>query len=82
MGKLTGNGGLTRSAFSSSDAYNIDAKIDDAAINALNQATGANTGFFRVTRGDDNNTNCVTGGNYQVTNDAVACIIGYQVDNR
>lgn len=82
MGNLTNNGGLTARAFSSKESFNIDSKIDDGAINASNQAVGASTGFFRVVRGDDNNSNCVTGANYQVTNDAIACLIGLQIDNR
>lgn len=76
---------LVTAAFSPSSSYAIDEKIDDGSTYGA-YSTGAGTGKFRATEGND-----ITGGEckkdvspgliaYQVTFGSEKCVIGLQLD--
>lgn len=77
----------TAGALRPSEAFEIDQKIDDGAINATGNFTGATTGNVRSVNGDPNNVTqqpCRSGGTfYNISgagSDTNACVVGYRLN--
>lgn len=71
--------GLGNSALRPEEAFNIDTKIDDGAINS-SSFVGAQSGKFRTINGLDSGNNCLSSGNYNTSNQQILCISGYALN--
>lgn len=63
------------------EAYNLDKKFDDGKINSSNNPSGNNSGMFRAVNGYffGSNTDCVSGGNYNITSLTDSCLVGFKL---
>jgi prepilin-type N-terminal cleavage/methylation domain-containing protein len=83
IGKQSSSAQLTVAALTAKDAYNIDNKFDDGRTDTAGNAVGFNSGKIRARDGQSIAANsCQNGTAYNVTNTAVSCIVGYELQER
>ena len=75
--------GLTIGALTGKDAFNIDRKIDDGALDTSGNSVGFNSGKFRTRNDSAGGTTCINGGNtsYVLSSTSKTCLAGYQLND-
>jgi prepilin-type N-terminal cleavage/methylation domain-containing protein len=74
--------GLTIGAISAAQAFYIDKKMDDGAVDSSGNEVGFNTGEIRTRQDSAGGTSCINGALYNVSNGSKTCLIGYQLNKR